>query len=596
MRSLIIFLVLAVSACAAAPEGVAIFESHCATCHQKETGSRTPTRAELANLTPEQVMSALLRGKMTVQGAALSTSEIRAVALYVTGKNWSAQPVDPAAGRCSGNPKPFSPGSGDWNGWGVDSSNARYQPRPGFQAADAPRLKLKWAFGFPDDTQAAGQPVIVSGRVFVGSNGGVVYSLDAPTGCVYWTYDAGGIVRSAINIVKSSKSSSQKSKWIAYFGDYHGSMHAVDAETGKLLWKVKIDDHPAARITGSPTYYDGRLYVPVASSEELAGGSDQYECCTFRGSVTALDAETGRIIWKTYSIPDPPKVYKTSTAGTKLYGPAGAGIWSSPTIDAKRKRVYAGTGNSYTGIGIPTSDSVLAFDLATGSLLWSSQVTPGDNWMGGCPKGPNCPGNPGEDIDFGSSSILHALPGGKQILVATQKSGVIYGLDPDQRGKLLWKTRVGVGGAQGGVQFGAAVDDQIVYAAVSDLYKRDKGAPGMYAIKIDNGEKLWATPAPSGAGNPAQLSAVSAMPGLAFSGSWGGHLRGYSTKTGEIVWDFDAGRDFETVNHVPAQGGSFNGGGPAIANGMVISTCGFGFVGGKPGNVLLAFSVDVESR
>ena len=114
----------------------------------------------------------------------------------------------------------------------------------------------------------------------------------------------------------------------------------------------------------------------------------------------------------------------------------------------------------------------------------------------------------------------------------------------------------------------------------------------MYAIKIDSGEKLWSTPAPDGAGVKAQLSAVSAMPGLAFSGSWGGHLRAYSTKTGEIVWDFDAMREFETINHVAAQGGSFNGGGVAIANGMVITECGFGFVGGKPGNVLLAFSVD----
>src|ERR1700722_7943923 len=224
----------AMVASAATPDGAAIFEKHCAACHQTETGSRTPTRAELASLTPEQVMNALLRGKMTIQGTALATSEVRAVALYVTGKNWSAQPVDPAAGRCSGNPKPFAPGAADWNGWGVDSSNARFQPHPGFQAADAPRLKLKWAFGFPDDTEAAGQPVIVSGRVFIGSNGGLVYSLDASTGCVYWTYDAGGIVRSANSIVKSSKSS----RWIAYFGDYHASAHAVDAETGKLLWKV----------------------------------------------------------------------------------------------------------------------------------------------------------------------------------------------------------------------------------------------------------------------------------------------------------------------------------------------------------------------
>jgi len=247
---LFLLLAAATAASAAAPDGAAVFERHCATCHQTETGSRIPTRAELGNLTPEQVMTALLRGKMTIQGSVLATSEVRAVAMYVTGKNFSAAAVDPAAGRCAGNPK-FSPGTGDWNGWGgVEASNARYQANPGLKAEDAPRLKLKWAFGFPDDTQAAGQPAIVGGRVFVGSNGGTVYSLDASTGCVYWAYDAGGIVRSAISIFRSPKSS----RWIAYFGDYHASAHAVDAETGKLLWKVKIDDHPAARITGSPTY------------------------------------------------------------------------------------------------------------------------------------------------------------------------------------------------------------------------------------------------------------------------------------------------------------------------------------------------------
>ena len=216
-------------------------------------------------------MTALLRGKMTMQGAVLATSEVRAVALYVTGKNFSGVAVDPAAGRCTGNPKPFSPGADDRNGWGVNVSNARYQPKPGFNAEDAPRLKLKWAFGFPDDTQAAGQPVIVGGRIFVGSNFGTVYSLDASTGCVYWTYDAGGVVRSAISIARSPKTS----RWVAYFGDYHASAHAVDALTGKPLWTVKVDDHPAARIVGSPTYYKGRLYVPVASSEELDGGNPQ---------------------------------------------------------------------------------------------------------------------------------------------------------------------------------------------------------------------------------------------------------------------------------------------------------------------------------
>jgi polyvinyl alcohol dehydrogenase (cytochrome) len=585
---LILSLALATAAYAAAPDGAAVFESHCATCHHTDAGSRTPTRAELANLTPEQVMTALLRGKMAIQGAALATGEIRAVALYVTGKNFSTVAVDPAADRCPGNPKPFSPGAGDWNGWGVNVSNARYQSNPGLKAGDVPRLKLKWAFGFPDDTQAAAQPAIVGGRIFVGSNYGLVYSLDASTGCVYWTYDAGGIVRSAISIVRSPKTS----RWVAFFGDYHAWAHAVDAETGRELWKVKIDDHPAARIVGSPTYYKGRLYVPVASSEELDGGNPQYGCCTFRGSLTALDAETGQKVWKSYSVPDPPKPYKISSVGTQLYGPAGAGIWNSPTIDEKRRRVYVGTGNSYTGVSIPTSDSILAFDLESGSLLWAKQATPGDNWMVGCPKGANCPENPGEDVDFGSASVLRSLGGGKQVLVATQKSGVVYGLDPDQRGKILWQTRLGVGGAQGGIQWGGALDEHTIYAAVSDLNRREKGTPGMYAVKVDTGEKLWSTPAPEGAGNPAQVSAVAAMPGIAFSGSWGGHLRAYSTKTGEIVWDFDAGRDFEAVNHVPAKGGSFDGGGPAIADGMLVTTCGYGFVGGKAGNVLLVFSVD----
>jgi polyvinyl alcohol dehydrogenase (cytochrome) len=587
MRSLVLF-ALATAAFAATPDGAAIFGSNCATCHQTETGSRTPTRAELANLTPEQVMTALLRGKMTIQGGALSTGEIRAVALYASGKNFSTAAIDPAVGRCPGSAKPFAPGSGDWNGWGVNVSNARYQPNPGFRAEDASRLKLKWAFGFPDDTQAAAQPVIASGRIFVGSNGGTVFSLDASTGCVYWTYDAAGIVRSAISIVKSPKTS----RWIAYFGDYHAWAHAVDAETGRPLWKVKVDDHPAARIVGSPTYFKGRLYVPVASSEELSGGNPQYECCTFRGSVAALDAETGKTVWKSYSIPDPAKPYKTSSVGTRLYGPAGGGVWNSPTIDEKRQRLYVGTGNSFTGVSVPTSDSILAFDLASGSLLWSMQATPGDNWMVGCPRSANCPENPGDDTDFGSASVLRSLPGGKQVLVATQKSGMVYGLDPDQRGKILWQTRVGVGGAQGGILWGGALDDHTIYAAVSDVNRGEKAAPGLYAVNIETGEKLWGTPAPSGAGNKAQMSAVSAMPGLAFSGSWGGHLRAYSTQTGEIVWDFDAMREFETVNRVPAHGGSFDGGGPAIANGMVITTSGYGFVGGKAGNVLLAFSVD----
>jgi polyvinyl alcohol dehydrogenase (cytochrome) len=490
------------------------------------------------------------------------------------------------SGHCTGTAKAFAPGAGDWNGWGAEASNARYQAQPGLAAADVPKLKLKWAFGFAGDMRAVGQPAVVGGRVFVGSYQGNVYSLDASTGCIYWSYDAGAIVRTGVNVARGTGS-----QWVAYFGDGKGFAHAVDAQTGKGLWKVQMDQHPLARITGTPVFYNGRVYVPVASGEELGSGQPKYQCCTFRGSLAALDAATGKVEWKTYTVSDPATQYKTNAEGTPMFGPAGAGVWSAPTIDAKRKQIYVGTGNSYTGTEISTSDSILGFDLDTGRLLWASQVTPHDNWVPGCPKGVNCPENPGDDYDFGSSPILRTV-GGKEMLLAGQKSGIVYGLDPDQRGAVVWKTRIGQGtGLMGGVAWGMAADEQTVYAAVADINRAD-GTPGLYALRIDTGTQLWNTPAPQGAGNRAQASAVSAMPGIAFSESFGGRLRAYSTKTGEIVWDFDAKRDFETVNKVVAKGGSFNGAGPAISRGMVIATCGYGFAGGQAGNVLLAFSAD----
>ena len=501
---------------------------------------------------------------------------------------------DPVTGKCSGTPKPFVPGAGDWNGWGVDASGSRFQPAPGIAAADVPKLKLKWAFAFPGpvNQRNQAQPVIVGGRVFVGSASGTVFSLDAATGCTYWSYDTGNIARTAIQIVKLPGSNPGDTRWIAYFGDSGGTAHAVDALTGQGIWKTKVDDFPLARITGSPVYNNGRLYVPMSSGEETGSGAKDYECCKFRGSLSALDAKTGKVIWKTYTIPDPPKQYKTTADGRKMFGPAGASLWSAPIIDEKRKRIYIGSGNSYTGIELPTTDAILAFDLETGSLLWSNQVTPGDNWVPGCPRGPLCPENPGDDYDFGSSTLLRNI-GGRDVILASQKSGVVYALDPEQRGKVIWKTRIGVGnGLLGGIGWGMAAEGQTVYAAIADINKPN-GTPGLYALRIDNGEKIWSTPAPQGAGNRAQSSAVSAMPGIAFSASFGGHLRAYSTKDGSIVWDFDAVQTIpNTVNGLPGKGGAFNGGGPAIANGMVVATSGYAFAGGAGGNVLLAFSVD----
>jgi len=575
------------AAAAAAPDGAALFKSRCGICHDGKPQERMPSHDELAAKTPEFVMTAMFNGAMTVQAAGLSEDEGKAIARFITGKEFAVAVAQPMAGKCTTPAPKFALGAGDWSGWGGDTDNSHFQPKPGLAASDVPKLKLKWAFGFPKDPMAWAQPTVAGGRVFVGSVGGTVYSLDAGTGCVYWSYAAGAGVRTAISIGKLSNG-----KWAAYFGDIRANAHAVDAETGAPVWKTKLDDHPVARITGAPILVNGRVYVPVASIEEASAQQPTYSCCTFRGSVAALDSSTGKQIWKSYTVLDPPKAYKTSKNGTQLLGPAGASVWSSPTVDLKRKLIYASAGNSYTDVEINTSDAILAFDLETGRLVWSSQVQPKDNFVIGCPNSPNCPEESGPDFDFGTSPVLRTLPNGKQIIVAGQKSGVVWGLDPDNKGKVLWQTRVGKGSALGGVEWGHAADDKQVYAAVSDRFNGKAGTPGLYALDLATGELKWSAPAPAVGGNVGQSAAVAVMPGAVFSGALNGHFRAYSTSTGDIIWDFETAHPFETVNGVQAKGGSIDAGGPTIAHGMVYTNSGYGVFGGIPGNVLLAFSVD----
>jgi len=579
---------------AAEPDGASLYQSRCAACHDNSSAeARAPKREQIAARSPETIVNTMFEGVMIVQASGLTLEEGRAIARFLTGKEFSSVSTVPT-GVCEAPAKKLSLAPGDWNGWSVEPDNSRYQAKPGLSAADIPKLKVKWAFGFPGDSRAYAQPAVVGGRVFVGS--GTVYSLDAATGCTYWSFKADGSVRTAISIARSKTSG----RYIAYFGDLRATAYAVDASSGALLWKVKLDNHPYARITGSPIYYDGRLFVPMASFEEASGMTpqSQYECCTFRGSLTSLDAETGRRLWKSFTVLDPPKAYKKNKNGGQMYGPAGAGVWSAPTIDAKRKLVYVATGDSYTDVEINTSDAILAFNIDNGSLVWVSQVTPKDNYIVGCPASPNCPEEVGPDYDFGSSAILRPIAGGKQIIVAAQKSGVVWGLDPAQKGKVLWNMKLGAGSVQGGVEWGHSADSENTYVAISDVATRGGAQPGISALKLTTGEKVWNTPAPkvtcatrTGC-SPAQAAAVSVIPGAVFSGAINGHFRAYSTRTGEILWDFDTAKPFDTVNKVPAKGGSINGGGPAIANGMVFTNSGYGFVGQTDGNVLLAFSVD----
>jgi len=202
-----------------------------------------------------------------------------------------------------------------------------------------------------------------------------VHALDAMSGCTIWTYATEAAVRTAISFGPLSGTD----HFGVFFGDVRANAYAVDAATGSLVWKTKVEDHPAARVTGGPTFFSGVLYVPVSSIEEATGSRPSYECCTFRGSVVALDAATGRQIWKAYTIPEAPHPTSKNAIGTQLQGPSGASVWSSPTIDVQRQALYVATGNSYSHPPSDTSDAILAFDLKTGRMLWHRQATPKDS-------------------------------------------------------------------------------------------------------------------------------------------------------------------------------------------------------------------------
>ncbi len=575
-------------------DGAAVFKGQCATCHDGAAGSRAPAPDQLKGRTPESIIAALTGGAMRYQGLSLSGAERRAVAEFLTGTPVGTDArVDPSIGRCLATPPMRDPASGpSWNGWSPTLANTHFQPASAgrLSAGDLPRLTLRWALGLPEATSAWAQPTIAGGRLFVGTQNGSVYSLDARTGCVAWMVTAHGGVRGSVVVGPRPGAAG---RYAAYFIDQQGYAYAVDAATGAEIWTVRVDDHPLVRLTGSPVLHRGRLYVPTSSYEEV-GKSPTYECCTFRGAIVAMDAATGRTIWRAYPIAEEPRVMGTRPDGGKSLGPSGGAIWSAPTIDAKRGAIYVGVGNTYSGATQPATDAIAAFDLETGNLRWARQVTPDDVY--GCRNNePNCGERQGPDYDFGASPVLTRTPQGRDILVAGQKSGVAFGLDPDADGAVLWQYRAGQGGSLGGIEWGIATDAEHAYIPVADQNHPNPG--GLHAVKLATGERAWFAPpvdtllCARGRGcNAAQSAAVTTIPGAVLSGAFDGGIRAYSARDGSVLWTFDTNREFLTVNGVRARGGSLNGPAPVVVDGMLYVNS--GDYRARPGNVLLAFGID----
>ena len=589
------------STVAVSPGGETVYEKRCSACHDHPQ-ERIPSKAAIQGMTARRILRTLDFGVMMTIASPMPRTEREAVANYLGRRG--DDPGPPPEAFCKDRSVKISAAPKiAWNGWSPAPDNTRFVPAniARLTLEQVSRLKVQWAFGFAGDTSAFAQPTIIDGQVFVGSAGGLVHALRADTGCLQWVYHANGPIRSALVVTRVGK------RHVALFGDLTGWFYALDATTGEEIWKKRPEEHEAVRLSGVPIIYQDTVLIPVSSWEESRSLNPAYACCTFRGSITALRIRDGSEAWKTYTVPRKPELTGRTPLGDETWGPSGVPVWSSPTLDTKRRLLYVTTGNNYSTPATDTSDAVMALDPSTGRIVWSTQTTPGDVFNSTCnqtPRNPRCPQEGGPDFDFGAPAMLLKTTGGRDLVVAGQKSGVVFAFDPDRQGAIVWQTRVGQGGLLGGIEWGMASDGERIYAGTSDaLLIRGstsrsldpQAGGGLTALNIADGSKAWyAPPIPCGAAvlncSPAQQAAVTAIAGVVFSGALDGHLRAYSTRDGKVIWDLDTAKEYDTVNGIKARGGAIDGPGAIVVGGMVFVNSGYTRFGGAPGNVLLALA------
>ena len=582
--------------------GAALYAEHCALCHEGGV-SKSPHLAFLEMMTPKAVYASMTDGIMQPQSAHLSDEQRTHIAEYITRAHLDSETVVARAPVCTGEAAAFDRSRPVPKvGWGHDTRRFVDASLAGLEAEDVPNLKLKWAFAFPNALRTRSQPAIAMGAVFVGSQDGTVYAFDLETGCERWSFQASAEVRTAI-VLKDGKDDAGAPT--AFFGDILARAYAVNALTGELLWSLKVDDHPSATITGAPALAGEKLLVPVSSLEVVSAADIDYECCSFQGKVVALATATGEVIWSHSAIPNPPAEVGVTSAGTRVLAPSGAPVWTSPAVDLRRNLAYFGTGENYSSPADGNSDAIIAIDLTTGERAWQRQTTARDAWNVACmmAENPNCPEEDGPDVDYGASMVLVEGEQGA-VLAAGQKSGMVFGLDPDREGALLWSTQVGRGSSQGGVHFGMAAGDGLLYVPINDMNDTRAGEvldpalarPGVHAIDPASGELMWRHVQENLCGtdrpfcDPGVSAALTAIPGVVFAGHLDGHVRAYAASDGQVLWDFDTTAPMDAVNGLTARGGGMSGGGPAVGDGHLVVNSGYGLYFHEPGNALLVFA------
>ena len=571
------------------------FEQACAVCHMGAV-QKAPHKDMLGLMTPEAILATLTNGVMQQEASTLSDQQKVEVSEYLAGVPMGTDVVD--IPHCEGDVGFDTLAAKPTQNWGLQPTNMRHidAATGGLTKANIGTLKPKWAVSFPGANRVRSQPTFAGGLVLVGSHNGKVYGLDQNTGCQVWAFQASGEVRTGIVVQQDSEDQN-----IAMFGDVLGNVYGIDVHTGKEAWRLRADDHPNATITGTPSLHDGTLFVPVSALEVSLAIDPEYACCTFRGSVLAIDVATGEQKWKTYTISEEPTVQKQTTVGTDVIGPSGAVVWNSPAIDKERNQIYFGTGENMSSPATLTSDALFAVDMTTGEVNWVFQATANDAWNVACDTDTpeNCPEENGPDFDFGGAAILVKTKAHGDLVVSGQKSGFVHALNPET-GELVWQTQVGRGGIQGGIHFGmAAVGDKIL-VPISDMTDGREydfpDRPGMHAVDANTGEILWSTVHEDQcAGRAFCHPGISQVPtvigDMVIGGSMDGTARAYDLETGEILWEIDSTDSFTTILGEATTGGSFGGSaGPVAYQGNLVLSSGYGIYNHMAGNLLLMLS------
>lgn len=598
-------------------EGVALYQQHCASCHSNSS-VKAPALGALRILGYDRLLDEMTSGSMLLQASAMTDQQRQTLARHLSSqskdpRSWEAGVACRATGAAHDSATPVV---GDW---GYGSHNRRYQPpeKAGLDAAGLPGLELAWAHGFPGATTMRSQPVIAGDTLYFGvAATSSVYAFELASGCLKWTYRSAAPVRSALVMGKMPESGLP----ILVFGDSRAGVHVINAQDGSGIWQGSAKTGTASTITGTPVLHGQRLYVPISSFEVSRAGVGNYECCEDHGGVRAFDIRSGEVLW-TYATTADAKPAAPTPGGLKTRGPSGAPVWTTPAIDARRGVLYIGTGENYSWPATGTSDAIIALDLETGREVWVFQALANDVYNEACvgsylgyPESPACPENPGPDFDFGASVIIARTSAGKDILLAGQKSGDVYGLDPDRRGAVVWHNRLSDGTPIGGVHWGMSVEGDTLFVPVSDpewpIEKWDYSPrPGVSALDVSTGEIKWQHRAERGC--ELDLStmdprngrhrepwpechhaygfsgAATSLEGAVLAGSLNGSVNAFDSATGELLWKFDTRRPFVTLNGVEAHGGSLDNTSLAVGGGYLVIQSGYSYFNQMPGNVLL---------